>query len=245
VELASPFTLSLIIFGAGLLAGILPFFFRWSHRTAHRWIAFGAGSILGAAFLHMIPEGFEVSGASSLPMVLVGFLLLYVIEQFSLKHPHEEDHGEFYELGFLTFIGLTIHDLIDGIALGSGGAQTAVTPAIFLALVLHKVPTTFSLSLLLLHGDYTRKRIVLFLSILLLAIPIGTLLSQMIVGMTGAGVVAVGYLIHFSAGTFIYIGAYELLPEMHRKSAHDAWIGVFFALGIGVMFLLKLVHPVV
>lgn len=242
MTLFSPFVLSLFIVAAGLFAGVLPFFFDWDHKTAHRWIAFGAGSILGAAFLHMIPEGYELAGRKSLWMILVGFLLLYLIEQFSLKHPHEEESGEFYEIGFLAFLGLTFHDLVDGITLASGGHIPALTPAIFLALVLHKLPTTFALSLLLLHGDYPKRRIFMLLAILLLAIPAGTLVSEFF--LVHESTVTVGRLILFSAGTFIYIGAYELLPEMHRKSAQDFWIGLYFVGGLGVMFLLKLLHPV-
>jgi zinc and cadmium transporter len=241
---SSAIILSLVIVAAGLVAGVIPFFFQWSHQTAHRWIAFGAGSILGAAFLHMIPEAHELAKAPALSMVLAGFLLLYFIEQLMMKHPHDEDSGEFHEIGFLAFVGLTLHDIIDGIALGSGEHIPELTPAIFLALVLHKIPTTFSVSLLLLHGGYKRSRIVAFLLVMLIAIPAGVLLSNLIVG-HAASAQMVGYLVAFSAGTFIYIGAYELLPEMHRKSAHDLWIAGSFAIGIAVMVALKFVHPVI
>jgi zinc and cadmium transporter len=240
----SAIILSLVIVVAGLFSGILPFFFRWSHVTAHRWIAFGAGSILGAAFVHMIPEANELAGASGLTFVLFGFLLLYAVEQVTLKHPHEEESGEFHEIGFLAFLGITLHDIVDGITLGSGEHIPELTPAIFVALVLHKIPTTFSLSVLLLHGEYKRKRIITFLVMLLLAIPLGVVIAKVALG-DGASAATVGRLIYFSAGTFVYIGAYELLPEMHRKSAQDMWLAVYFAAGVALMFLLKFVHPVV
>lgn len=242
---ATPLLLSLALVVIGFAAGMVPFFFRWNHRTAHRWIAFGAGVLLGTAFLHMIPEGFELAGGGGLGTILLGFLLLYVIEQFTFKHPHDEESGKFHELGFLAFLGLTIHDLIDGITLGSGHHVPELTPAIFLALVLHKVPNMFSLSLLMLHGGYSRARIVKFLLILLVAIPAGVLLSSLVVDAVKASHRwTVGALINFSAGTFIYIGAYELLPEMHRKSERAARIGVFFVLGLVLMAILKAIHPV-
>jgi len=241
----SPLALSFIIVAVGFAAGIVPFFFNWSHKTAHRWIAFGAGTILGAAFLHMIPEGYELAGASSLPMLLAGFLALYIIEQLALKHPHEEDKGEFHEIGFLTFLGIATHNLIDGIALGSGMSLPQLTPAIFLALILHKIPTTFSLSLLLVHGDYKKVSILKFLLVVLVAIPLGTLLSQAVVENFGVDhAKTIGRLILFSAGTFFYIGAYELLPEMHRKSGPESRIGLFFVIGVVIMFALRLVGPI-
>lgn len=243
MHFSSAILLSFVIFLAGLASGVAPFFFRWSHRSAHRWIAFGAGTILGVAFLHMIPESIELAGAKSVPFALFGFLALYGVEQISLKHPHDEEEGGLHEIGLLAFLGLTVHDLIDGIALASGENVPKLTPAIFLALVLHKVPTTFSLSVLLIHGEYRKSQIVRLLVILLLAIPAGVLLAQLLVEHLRSAT-TVGQLIAFSSGTFLYIGAYELLPEMHRKSREDGWIGVYFGVGLGLLFVLKLVHPV-
>jgi len=243
--MTSPLLLALSIVAMGFIAGVMPFFFRWTHRTAHRWLAFGAGTILGAAFLHMIPEGYGLAGAASLWAVLLGFMVLFGVEQLSFKHPHREEQGEFYELGFLTFLGFTIHDLIDGIALGAGHEVPNLTPAIFTALVLHKVPTMFSLSLIMLHGGYKRKTILGFLAIVLFAIPIGTLISHWLIALLpGYQERTIGRLIFFSAGTFIYISAYELLPEMQRTSPPGSKVGVFFMLGLGMMFLLLLLHPV-
>lgn len=246
MEHTSPLLLSLVVVAAGIVAAVLPFFFDWTHRTAHRWIAFGAGAILGAAFLHMIPEAYELSGTSSFGTLVLGFLTLYAIEQLSLRHPHEEHSGEFYEIGLLTFVGVAIHDLVDGIALGSGEHLPEITPAIFLALILHKIPTTFALSLLMLHGGYRKRTVLLCLACVLLMIPIGTLVSSALVeAFRSDHSRTIGRLINFSAGTFIYIGAYELLPEMHRSSSEDSRIGMFFLLGLALMFGVKMIHPVV
>ncbi|HSN69694.1 MAG TPA: ZIP family metal transporter [Thermoanaerobaculia bacterium] len=242
---ASPLLLSFVIVAAGLLAAVLPFFFRWTHRSAHRWIAFGAGTILGAAFLHMIPEGYELAGRPGFGMIILGFLALYLLEQLTLRHPHEEEAGEFYELGLLAFAGMTLHDLIDGIALGSGHHVPSAGPAIFAALALHKIPTTFAVSLLMVHGGYTRKRILTLLTILLLAIPAGVLVSETTIRLIGeSSPFLIGMLVNFSAGTFIYIGAYELLPEMQRKAEKGSLIGLYFVAGLATMFVLKLLHPV-
>lgn len=241
-------TSSLIIVAAGLLAGGIPLLFEWSHRQAHQWIAFGAGVILGAAFIHMIPEALELAGIRNLAWLLGGFLLLYGIEQLTMSHhhSHDEESGAFHELGLLTFIGIAVHDLVDGIALGSGHHVPELTPALFAALVLHKVPMAFSLTVLLWHGGYRKGRIMLMLLGALLMIPLGVLIFDPVMHRLGEDhSVAVGRLILFSAGTFIYISVYELLPEMHRLSNEHAKIGRFFLVGLFSMFLLNLLHPVV
>ncbi len=243
--MASSLLLSFIIVAAGLAAALVPLFFHWTHRSAHRWIAFGAGAILGAAFLHMIPEGYELAGRPGFGMIVLGFLALYLLEQLTLRHPHEEESGEFYELGLLAFAGMTLHDLIDGIALGSGHHVPHAGPVIFAALALHKIPTTFAVSLLMVHGGYTKRRILTLLTILLLAIPVGVIVADTTIGWLGeTSPFLIGMLVNFSAGTFIYIGAYELLPEMNRKAEKGSMIGLYFVAGLATMFVLKLVHPV-
>ncbi|HEY0591375.1 MAG TPA: ZIP family metal transporter [Thermoanaerobaculia bacterium] len=243
--MASPLLLSFIIVAAGLAAALVPLFFRWTHRSAHRWIAFGAGAILGAAFLHMIPEGYELAGRRGVGMIVLGFLALYLLEQLTLRHPHDEEAGEFYELGILAFAGMTLHDLVDGIALGSGHHVPHAGAAIFAALALHKIPTTFAVSLLMVHGGYTKKRILTLLTILLLAIPVGVIVADLAIELFGeSSPFVIGMLMNFSAGTFIYIGAYELLPEMNRTAEKGSLIGLFFLSGLAVMFVLKLLHPV-
>jgi zinc and cadmium transporter len=243
--MASPLLLSFVIVAAGLLAALVPLVFTWTHRSAHRWIAFGAGSILGAAFLHLIPEAYELAGRPGFGMIVLGFLALYLLEQLTFRHPHDEEAGEFYELGILAFAGMTLHDLVDGIALGSGHHVPSAGLAIFAALALHKIPTTFAVSLLMVHGGYTRRRILTLLTVLLLAIPVGVVVSDATITWLGdSSPFFIGMLMNFSAGTFIYIGAYELLPEMNRKAEKGSLIGLYFVAGLATMFLLKLVHPV-
>jgi zinc and cadmium transporter len=234
-------SLAFAVVAIGFVAGLVPLFFDWTHRDAHRWIGFGAGTILGAAFLHILPEAFELAGARGLPAALVGFLMLYVIEQLLLRHPHDEAAGAFHEVGLLTFIGFAVHDFVDGVALGTGGHVPDLTPALFLALALHKVPTMFALSLLMVHGGLRKPIVAGALASVLLAIPLGAVVSDRMLAFVGGNPErAVGLLLQFSAGTFLYIGAYELLPEMHRKSERGAHIGLFFAAGLMVMVLLKL-----
>ena len=237
--------LAFIIVAAGFAAGVVPLLLEWTHKTAHRWIAFGAGAILGAAFLHMLPEGWELAGRDGVIFVLLGFLALYLLEQVSMRHPHAEETGELHEIGFLAFLGMLLHDLIDGIALGSGHHVPELEPAIFAALALHKVPTAFAVSLLMLHGGYSKRKTLGFLTILLLAIPLGVIVSGLTISRAGEGAeTMIGMLINFSAGTFIYIGAYELLPEMNRKTEKGWKIALFFVAGLAAMFVLKLIHPV-
>lgn len=55
--------------------------------------AFAAGIILGAAFLHLLPEAYEHAGSSATAWLLGAFFLLYVLETHVVKHEHHEAHA--------------------------------------------------------------------------------------------------------------------------------------------------------
>jgi zinc and cadmium transporter len=72
-----------ILLGA-LAGGALPLFARF--RRSDLLLSFSAGVMLGAAFLHMLPEAVEQGGKAAVPFVIVGFLALYLLERFVLVH---------------------------------------------------------------------------------------------------------------------------------------------------------------
>ena len=72
------------ILAGALVGGSLPLIGRIGRSDIG--LSFSAGVMLGAAFLHMLPEAVEEAGAVAAPFVMVGFLLLYLLERFVLIH---------------------------------------------------------------------------------------------------------------------------------------------------------------
>ena len=58
-----------------------------------------------------------------------------------------------------SFLGLLVHNVADGIAMGaaSAGVNKSLETIVFLAIIMHKAPAAFGLSALLLHEGHTRK----------------------------------------------------------------------------------------
>ena len=111
---------ALAVVGLTLAGGLLPLVREWSQSTIRLLLAFGTGVLLGAAFLHMMPEAMHGLGDSVGLWVLAGFLVIYVLERFVMLHPCEEEHCAFHHMGLAAFLGITLHSLIDGFALGAG-----------------------------------------------------------------------------------------------------------------------------
>ena len=165
-----------LIAGISLVGGVAPLVRTWSREKLTLLVSTGAGVLLGAAFVHMLPLTAESLGrAAGLP-ILAGFLAIFVLEQFFLVDPCEEVGCEIHSFGFAAFLGITFHSLIDGVAVGSSLIVPNLAPPVFLAIVIHKIPAAFSLCSILLLAGYSRGRALLHICGFSTATPIGAIL---------------------------------------------------------------------
>jgi zinc and cadmium transporter len=208
---------SLIIL-LGAIAGALVVVFTQRARRLVAFLAFAAGVMLGAAFFHMLPEAFREGGYPSFSLVPAGFVFLVVLERYFLSHTCEEplnctEHAS-HGLGFTAFIGLSVHTLIDGIALGSA-VREGVGSVALIAIVSHKIPSSLSLaSILKAEGRGTRD-ILSYAVFYGLMVPVGAVLyfvSDEALHFEKFSPWALA----FSAGTFLYIAVSDLLPHVSR-----------------------------
>ena len=152
--------------------------------------------------------------------------------------------------GWSAVIGLSIHTLIGGVALGSAvigpGARVDVGLAVFLATLLHKPADSLTISTLLLKGGASRRLTFLVQCLFASLIPVGVFLFYLGQAALAAHLDAslTGCVLAFSAGTFVCIALSDLLPEVQFHS-HDR-LKLFLAvlLGTALMWATALVeHP--
>src|SRR5271166_1135175 len=95
----------LAILTASMLGGIVPLATVLNHTRLQVYLSFSAGTMLGAAFFHMLPEAVRVGSARTIPWAAAGLLALFFLERFFSFHHHEprdrtthlhgsEDHQE-------------------------------------------------------------------------------------------------------------------------------------------------------
>jgi len=219
LELSTPLIVALF-FLATMIGALPPVMRRWGDKGLHLFIALSAGIFLGTVFLHILPELAHVEGGHEgeahseepnlLPWVaaLVGFLGLFLLEKVWLRG--FEDPAKLDRHGFVwvsTYIALGLHAFAGGLGLSA----LASKEIILLPLLWHKLTESFSLTTVLrLAGVRTRLSwacIVFFA----LATPIGYLFgTRWLTAGPGAEAVLVG----LASGTFIYVAACDLLPEV-------------------------------
>ena len=229
------------IFVVGMIGGYIPLYREWSFDKLSLMVAFGGGTLLAAALFLMLPEGWEhleegapwadvEPGFVAAAAVMIGFLLMYLLENLALPHlghgpeehlGHSESAGQraVHQAGGLSaFIALSLHTLIDGVALGTavtGGEDFALGGLVFLAIIFHKMPAAFSLTSALKADNYSKSTALTYLVIFNAMVPVGAVLAFVV--LYGLPVWLLGAMLCFSAGTFIHVATSDLLPVIHRQ----------------------------
>lgn len=235
---------TLLIASAALASAAVPVLLPRLQRLTHYFLSFAAGVMLGAAFFHMLPEAVAAGGIEALPWALGGFVFLFSMERYVLIHwckedeaceVHGGDHHHPGTMGLAALLGLSIHTLVDGFALGAavaGGVGTSV----FLAILFHKVPNSFSLASILVYERYARRTVAAYMGIFVLTLPLGAVLYFCLSGALSE-VVFGARALAFSAGTFLHLAVSDLIPDLHRYKDERLGLSLTLIGGIGVMVL--------
>ena len=177
------------------------------------FLAFAAGFILATALLFLVPEAAERGKAA---WVLVGFLFVFLGEHLVMMHGCQDEDCAVHRMGLAAFLGLSLHTIASGLSIGASLRQDAALGLMtFLAVVLHKGPEAFSLAALLRHSGRSRPTALWMLGVYSLIVPASAIGSYLFLSERPEALIAV--IIGFSAGTFLEVGAADLLPQVHRQ----------------------------
>ena len=177
------------------------------------------------------------------------------------NHDHDHDHAAaatrrqantVHRMSWLGIaLGLGVHTLIDGIALGAvmlgeiaNGAAGLVGVGVFLAILLHKPLDAMSITTIMAAGGWSRSARATNNLLFALMCPLGALLFFFGVDFLGDNRdYLVAAALAFSAGAFICIALSDLLPEVHFHSHDRTRLTLAFLLGIGLAYAIGALEP--
>jgi zinc transporter ZupT len=201
---------------------------------AESTLAAVAGFLLAAAFLDLIPEVAEESPAA-LAFVFGGYLLVYLAESLVPSHAHAGAHLRSgprlpQQAGLAAMLGLALHSYFDGVALAAGTMTDTGTGILLLvAISIHQLPVGFGLATIMRAAGYERWSSLMATAALLAATVAGGV-SAVAFSAAHPGMEAAT--LAFAAGTFIYIGATDMIPASHEGGS--AWSVLYSLAGAGV-----------
>jgi len=221
------------------------------HRILFVIVGFSAGSILGAVYFDLLPEAVELLEAdSAFVYVALGFVLFFILERFIYwyhGHGHVEEiehlparpgRANTREFAYLNLVGDAIHNFIDGLLISASFfAGVTVGVATTIAVIFHELPQEMGDYGLLLYGGFDRKRALALNFAAALTVVLGGVAAIFIVEAVEA---LSGVLIAIAAGGFTYLGASELIPELHKEKTLSRSVVQFAAFLIGMMVIWSL-----
>jgi zinc and cadmium transporter len=176
---------------------------------------FAAGVLISAAFVSLLPEAIHDTDAESiLTVALFGFLAFFVLERFlRFFHHHHEHEAKSKASSSLIIIGDTLHNALDGVAIGAAFLISPSTGIIAtIAVAVHEIPQEIGDFGLLLKNGMAKKKVIIVNVLSALAT---TLTAVLTFGLGDANSAAIPYLLAITAGFFIYIAASDIIPEIH------------------------------
>jgi len=209
-------------------------------------------------------------------LMLGGFLVMFFLQRFFHFHhhdsaegdpedcdhgqamPEEPEHGHEHHAHTLadksaqqlswvgTALGLTLHSLLDGLALaaaveaGARGHASLAGLGVALVVILHKPFDAMAIATLMTAGGSSRSSRHVLNSLFALASPIGAVLFYLGANQfAGSDSVFLGGALAFCAGTFLCIASSDLLPELQFHS-HDRFkLSVALLAGLTLALLIK------
>ena len=231
-----------LVMAAIALVGSVTLLLREStlRRIVLPLVALSAGSLLGGAFLHMIPAGLGETGSefATFLWILAGFTVFFALEQFlHWHHCHRASTDCRKPLGTMILLGDGLHNFLGGLAVaGTFLIDIRLGITTWLAAAAHEVPQELGDFGVLLHSGWSRRKALLFNVLSGLTFLVGGVVAWAV-----SSRIDVSFLVPFAAGSFIYIGASDLVPEVNKHTDGRANLVhfVLFVVGLGLMALLR------
>jgi zinc and cadmium transporter len=204
-------------------------------------VSYATGTLLGAAFLGMIPAGLERAPAVPvMATVLCGMVLFFLLEKLILwRHCHDSECTTHGRGGPLILIGDAFHNFVDGVVITAAfftSVPLGITASI--AVIAHEVPQEIGDFAILLDSGYTRLKAMLLNGLSAAATVPGAVAAYFWFSKTQE---AVPYMLAISAASFIYIATADLIPGLHRQTTPTASLKQFVLL-LGGIATIALFH---
>jgi zinc and cadmium transporter len=208
-----------LIVSAASLAGIL--FLSMNQKRLNELlpllVSLSGGTLLGAAFLDLIPESLEgIEIQSAMLAALVGFIAFFILEKMIMWHHHHSSKhsSKVKPLGYLNLIGDGLHNFFDGIAISAAFISSpALGMTTTIAVILHEIPQEIGDFSLLLYSGMEKTRALAFNFLSALTAVVGAVSFYYIAPFVAH---LSFYGLAFTAGMFIYIASADVVPELHK-----------------------------
>ena len=206
------------------------------NKTIGFILSLAAGLMTGVVSFDLIPEAMEIAGIVQVIVGIVAGIIAMIIcdvlvhKKFSTM---PSENNSLLKTGMIISIGLALHNLPEGLAIGSGfEASLVLGYSLAIAIALHDIPEGISMAVPMKQGGMPASKILLYVFLSGVTTGIGAFVGAVIGGIS-ENIIAM--CLAFAAGAMLYIVSGELVPE-----SHSVYKGKMNAIGNILGFILGL-----
>jgi len=233
-------------FAVALAGGMFSALLARTHKQLCAFISLGAGTLLGVAVCGITPECLETltwwqfllaAGSGYVLFALITRYIFHVCPACSASHFDEHTTHRLAEFALAMMIALSIHCLVDGLALAAGheGGE-ALDLSVTFAICVHKFPEGLALGALLLGGGFRRRKMLWLVAAVEATTILGGLLGWF--ALQGASSVWLPLALAHAGGGFFYLAVHAVLGEIFKH--HKTLVLTNFAAGFAAIAALIL-----
>ncbi len=237
--------ITLIGLGAGVIGtgsgAVIALFIRNPSRTLIGFLlGFAGGVMLAIVLTDLLPEAVEAgSFLTAFTGLIVGTAFVLIVD---LKIPHfhffetTEELARFIRTGTILGLGIAMHNLPEGIAIGASYVASPVLGfTLAVTIALHNIPEGLAMACPLCAGGMRLRWILFYTAIAGLPMGLGAFVGASL-GSVSPFVLSLS--LGFAAGAMLYIIFGELIPgSQNSGSGHAGTFGAVFGTIAGVLLL--------
>ena len=207
-------------------------------------LGLAAGIMIAVVTFELLPEALENGGMlTGIAGLLIGVFLMALIDRV-FPHYHmfgDHENSAFLKTGVIMGLGIAMHNLPEGLAIGIGGIHSPATGiALAIVIALHNIPEGMAMAFPLKAGKVKSYKIIL--SVMAVGIPMG--IGAFLGGLAGTISPAFNSVfLGLAAGAMLFITFDELVPQTERLAVgHSGTYGIVAGVIAGIVMLALLPH---
>lgn len=239
---------TVVAFFIAMAGGMASAMFARTHKRLCALISLGAGTLLGVTVFAIVPEclgslhlwEFLSAGVSGYAMfAVISKYVFHVCPACAASHFDEVTTHRFSEIAVAMMIALSIHCVVDGLALAAGHEENGVNAhmldaTMMLAICVHKAPEGMALGALLLGASFAPKKMLWMVAAVESTTILGGFLGYFI--FHGVSEFWLGVVLANAGGGFLFLATHAILGEIWKH--HKPIVLGFFGTGFVVIGLL-------
>jgi len=180
-------------------------------------LSLAAGLMTAVVSFDLVPEAMSITGISQVILGILAGIITMIICDVAVNKKFSKMNtkgNSLLKTGIIISIGLALHNLPEGLAIGSGfGASTVLGYSLAIAIALHDVPEGISMAVPMKQGGMQGGKILFYVFLSGVTTGLGAFIGAIIGGISES---IISMCLAFAAGAMLYIVSGELIPECNK-----------------------------